>query len=222
MYRNVFVRSFKSLAFVAIPLLLVIVQTTSQSGAICTCTIDWINYNQSFLTMSLGSTLPPVIRHPGTCTFQRSQSACTFSLLCYLAGGTPVEGCGGDFSTTCCMLHNSHESNFPSSSPPIPPPPPSVSPYHSDATHSRYMPSNSNHRQKHDFRPEPHPFPHFGRTTASTTDFIDYGTDHNTIRRTRPDGYVKPFFREVSNRKNYGRNLQEDSKWRHFIFKIQI
>ncbi|RWS30337.1 serine protease 27-like protein, partial [Leptotrombidium deliense] len=65
------------------------------------------------------SNFPPVIRHPGTCTFQRSQSACTFSLLCHLAYGVPIEGCvsceaiscGGDLSVTCCMLYNNHPYN---------------------------------------------------------------------------------------------------------------
>ena len=50
---------------------------------------------------------PPIVRHPGTCTFQQLQDACTFSLLCYLAGGIPIEGCGTGSSTTCCVLqHN--------------------------------------------------------------------------------------------------------------------
>ena len=48
------------------------------------------------------------MRHPGTCTFQRSHSACTFNLLCNFAGGVPLEGCGGDIFSTCCMLYNSH------------------------------------------------------------------------------------------------------------------
>lgn len=48
----------------------------------------------------------PVVRHQGTCTFQQSQSACTFSLLCYLAGGLPIEGCGTGEATTCCVLQN--------------------------------------------------------------------------------------------------------------------
>lgn len=174
------------------------------------------------MCVPLGSSLPPVIRHPGTCTFQRSQSACTFSLLCYLAGGTPVEGCGGDFSTTCCMLHSSHYS--PPPFPPSPSPPmssPSPPPFHSNPspTHSRYVTSNSESHQSHDY-PEPHPYS-FGRTTPPTTEFIDYGFD-NTIRRTRPDGHVKPFFREVSNRKVYARNLQDDSESNPFVIKIQI
>lgn len=53
---------------------------------------------------------PPIVRHPGTCTFQRSQPACTFSLLCYLAGGTPIEACDGDISVTCCILHDVHNN----------------------------------------------------------------------------------------------------------------
>lgn len=61
---------------------------------------------------SYPSAYPPVVRHPGTCTFQRSQPACTFSLLCYLAGGVPIEGCGGDISVTCCMLYNPSSQNF--------------------------------------------------------------------------------------------------------------
>ena len=66
-----------------------------------------------------GTAVPSVVKHPGTCTFQRSQPACTFSLLCYLAGGLPVEGCEGDTGLTCCLLYpGSGVASLP------PPPPP--------------------------------------------------------------------------------------------------
>jgi hypothetical protein len=149
---------------------------------------------------SSSSSWPPIIRHPGTCTFQRSQPACTFSLLCYLAGGVPVEGCGGDLGTTCCMLNNSPQMHFPLNS--MPPPvtsssPPSFNP--SSPPHS-FGTSNS---QNHDY-----PY-HFGHPTPPTLD----PHTHNTIRRTRPAGNIKPIFREVSNRKMFARNLGgEDCK----------
>lgn len=64
---------------------------------------------------SLPSSDQPIIRHPGTCTYQKSQPACTFSLLCYLAGGVPIEGCEADLGMTCCVLYGAAASN-PSSS----------------------------------------------------------------------------------------------------------
>ena len=50
--------------------------------------------------------------HPGTCTFQRSQPACTFRLLCYLAGGLPVGRCENNVALTCCMLNSQSKSAF--------------------------------------------------------------------------------------------------------------
>lgn len=64
---------------------------------------------------STGPTPTSVVKHPGTCTFQRSQPACTFSLLCYLAGGLPVEGCEGDSGLTCCLLYSSTPASSSSS-----------------------------------------------------------------------------------------------------------
>ncbi|KAH9388840.1 DNA topoisomerase 2-beta [Tyrophagus putrescentiae] len=48
---------------------------------------------------------PVVIRHPNSCSYDRSHAACTFSLLCYLANGVPVEGCEDNSSMTCCYLN---------------------------------------------------------------------------------------------------------------------
>ncbi|OTF70385.1 hypothetical protein BLA29_013236, partial [Euroglyphus maynei] len=45
-----------------------------------------------------------VIHHPNTCSNDRSQTACTFNLLCYLANGIPVEGCEDNPSITCCYI----------------------------------------------------------------------------------------------------------------------
>ena len=56
-----------------------------------------------------------LVRHPGTCTFQRSQQACTFNLLCYVAGGVALEGCGSDISFTCCMFYKSPNQDLTSS-----------------------------------------------------------------------------------------------------------
>lgn len=58
------------------------------------------------------ASVPSIVRHPGTCTFQRSQPACTFSLLCYLAGGLPVEGCENNIGLTCCMLNSQSKGAF--------------------------------------------------------------------------------------------------------------
>ena len=54
----------------------------------------------------LQQTKPPqvVIRHPSSCSLDRSHAACTFSLLCFLANGVPVEGCEDNSSATCCYL----------------------------------------------------------------------------------------------------------------------
>ena len=72
---------------------------------------------------SSSSNTPNIVRHPGTCTFQRSQPACTFSLLCYLAGGLPVEACEGNVGLTCCVLSSSsgHSVLDAASGPVIPP-----------------------------------------------------------------------------------------------------
>lgn len=51
------------------------------------------------------SSTPLVIRHPSSCSYDRSHAACTFSLLCYLANGVPVEGCEDNSSMTCCYLN---------------------------------------------------------------------------------------------------------------------
>lgn len=74
-------------------------------------------YNSPTVTSTSAPSSPPVlpsqilagnsvtvIKHPGTCTYDRSHAACTFSLLCYLANGVPVEGCEENTPTTCCIL----------------------------------------------------------------------------------------------------------------------
>lgn len=68
---------------------------------LCIVNLLWFDHAFTFKSAT------PIVRHPGTCTFQQSQAACTFSLLCYLAGGLPVEGCGtADATATCCVLQH--------------------------------------------------------------------------------------------------------------------
>lgn len=101
--------------------------------------------------------VPPIVRHPGTCTFQRSQPACTFSLLCYLAGGIPIEGCGGDITVTCCMLYNGHPTNSMNLQPPGPPlpPPPQLLPQLPHPHHPHY--SHATHLGHGGYGPPPPP-----------------------------------------------------------------
>lgn len=50
--------------------------------------------------------LPPqVIKFPGTCKFQRSPAACSFSSLCQATGGRLIEPCEGNLGLTCCVTH---------------------------------------------------------------------------------------------------------------------
>lgn len=67
------------------------------------CTVNLLLFSKN--VHSFKSSTSPIVRHPGTCSSQ-SQAACTFSLLCYLAGGLPIEGCEGSSSTTCCVLQH--------------------------------------------------------------------------------------------------------------------
>lgn len=49
---------------------------------------------------------PSVIKHPGTCSHDRSQAACSFNIICHLANGVSVEKCENNSSMTCCYLHS--------------------------------------------------------------------------------------------------------------------
>lgn len=176
-----------------------------------------------------------MVRHPGTCTFQRSQPACTFSLLCYLAGGVPIEGCGGDVAMTCCMLYNGQHSLLGSGlqqhgppqhhphHPHLPPPPPGhlqPAPY---PPHHHYPPSQlppPPPQQLTQQLPPPPPLPqpqtamvympqasqHF----TPTTHYAD--PEDNVVRRTVP-ATVPPEQTYSEPRNQYARNFQgEDGK----------
>lgn len=90
----------------------------SQSSSSSSSSLSSLSSNHLTPTISLtptdslsGDSPTPaiVIRHPNTCTFDRNQAACTFQLLCYLAKGTPIEGCGDSSSATCCYLRTNSD-----------------------------------------------------------------------------------------------------------------
>ncbi|RWS17620.1 Plasma kallikrein-like protein, partial [Dinothrombium tinctorium] len=143
------------------------------------------------------ASFPPVIRHPGTCTFQRSQSACTFSLLCHLAYGVPIEGCGGDLSVTCCMLYNAFNPHIhPNYHHSLPPP-------HSPL-HPLSGPKSPSQSLAFPNRPPPQlPRLHPERPNAQPP------VDYSVLRRGKPP-FSPSQAVSVFERQSYARNFIED------------
>lgn len=78
----------------------------SSNSAATLSVVSQGNGHQQQQYISSSTTNPVVIRHPNSCSYDRSHAACTFSLLCYLANGVPVEGCEDNSSMTCCYLNS--------------------------------------------------------------------------------------------------------------------
>lgn len=143
-----------------------------------------------------GTAVPSVVKHPGTCTFQRSQPACTFSLLCYLAGGLPVEGCEGDTGLTCCLLYpGSGVASLP------PPPPPLLPAFDPTPQSSLSGQPPAPYSPIRDPQPGPplQPSPSYQSYPSSYSDYLNpdpaYGNNNNNADSV-PDAYTPATSRE--------------------------